>query len=144
MNDTITTADGRTVPLSELEGVARAATPGPRRFVKRIQVKPGSRRYHCPREDGEEPICGTVNGTIVVKTGGGLFCAADESHIATFDRDVCLALVAEVRRLRERVAQLEALLREVASTIQDFSCIPPACDCLGCRAAELLAKGTGS
>lgn len=129
--DTITTSDGRTVPLDGLEAVARAATPGPRRvgapaFQCIIRHQPDGfghggpqcrytfqgwgghdrqvSRDMCYTEESESkdvppPIVGMWD-----YEEGGAYDPADAIHIAHFDRDVCLALVAEARearRLRE-------------------------------------------
>ena len=67
--DTITTSDGRTVPL---DGLEQAANLQPR----------------------------SANASWLSKHG--------LAPVIQFDRETCLALVAEVRRLRERVAELEA------------------------------------
>lgn len=87
MSDTITTSDGRTVPLDGLAAAARAATPGP--------VKPvGASEESC----WLLPDCFPRDCWITVK---GCDRIANAAHIAAFDRETCLALVAEVRRLRE-------------------------------------------
>lgn len=67
MSDTITTADGRTILLSELRTIA------------------------------------------IAERDGDLIAASTPAHLKfrqLFDAEACLALVDEIRRLRERVAEL--------------------------------------
>lgn len=92
MNDTITTADGRTISLAELRAKAGAATPGP-------VTAAGANENQC----WIVPNCFPRDVWIDV-SGNERIAYAD--HIAAFDRETCLALVDEIQRLREQVAEL--------------------------------------
>lgn len=87
----ITTADGRTVSLDALERAAREATPGP---VKVAGANDDSRWLL--------PDCFPYECWITV---AGRDCAANAAHIAAFDRDVCLALIAALRQADERARE---------------------------------------
>lgn len=78
MSDTITTADGRTISLSELRDIAIAERDGD-------LIAPSTPAYLKFRQ--------------------------------LFDAEACLALVDEIRRLRERVAELEAGLVDADNTL---------------------------
>lgn len=70
--------------LETLDALHAAATPGERRFVKRVQVRPGSRKYHLDAAEDEAVLFSSANGGIVVRTeGGGIFPAADDRWATT-------------------------------------------------------------
>lgn len=96
-HNTITTGDGRTIPLSELERVAQAATPGP------IKVA-GANEKTC----WLLPDCFPRDCWITVE---GCDRVANAAHIAAFDRETCLTLIAEVRRQAEKIASLREKLQ---------------------------------
>lgn len=101
--DTLTTADGRTVPLDGLEAAARAATPGPwmwfngcswwrlgTAYVHKGELIPGKHdAVLCPTKDRHDG-----HPDLVVSQ-------ENRKYLEQADPLVCLALVAEVRRLRE-------------------------------------------
>jgi len=101
--DTIATADGRVIPLSELERVARAATPGP----------------------WEADWLGTNHFEVHSLAAGAEFWVLTDASAKGEDLDfiaaanplTCLALVAEVRRQAEEIANVcaerDALYAEV-------------------------------
>jgi len=109
MADVLTEAE-----LAALEAAAEAATPGPRRFVRRVPVRPRSRKYRADKHEDEAVIANTVNGCLVVLPMAGVHVAADERLMTALDPSTVLRLLATARALR---AERDGLRAEHAVTM---------------------------